>query len=122
MFCNKGVIRNFARVTGKHLCQRLFFNKVEKESLAQVFSCEFREIAKNTSFYRTPPVAASGNVWEGVVTTLEFIQTVIIFVLTLLFHFLKKCIPLVTWLKPLVPNIRSLYPKYHFILSFIVFV
>ena len=75
MFCNKGVIRNFARVTGKHLCQRLFFNKVEKESLAQVFSCEFREIAQNTSFYRTPPVAASGNVWEGVVTTLEFIQT-----------------------------------------------
>ena len=49
-------------------------------------------------------------------------KQVIIFVLTLLFHFLKKCIPLVIWLKPLVPNIRSLYPKYHFILSFIVFV
>ena len=38
----------------------LFFNKVE-ETLAQVFSCEFYEICKNTLFYRTPPVAASPN-------------------------------------------------------------
>ena len=30
-----------------------------KESLAQVFSCEFCEIFKNTFFYRTPLVAAS---------------------------------------------------------------
>ena len=28
MFCKKGVLRNFAKFTGKHLCQRLFFNKV----------------------------------------------------------------------------------------------
>ena len=26
--CKKGVIRNFAKVTGKHLCQSLFLNKV----------------------------------------------------------------------------------------------
>ena len=32
-------------------------NYVKKEALAQVFSCEFCEISKNT-FYRTPPVAA----------------------------------------------------------------
>ena len=69
----KGVLRNFAKCTGKHLCQRLFFNKVtglsplltglsnfiKKEALAQVFSCEFCEIFKNTYFYRTPLVAAS---------------------------------------------------------------
>ena len=30
VFCKKGVLRNFAKFTGKHLCQRLFFNKVEK--------------------------------------------------------------------------------------------
>ena len=30
-----------------------------KETLAQVFSCEFCEISKNTFFYRTPQVAAS---------------------------------------------------------------
>ena len=26
--CKKGVLRNFAKLTGKHLCQSLFFNKV----------------------------------------------------------------------------------------------
>ena len=40
------------------------FNKVElkffkKETVAQVFSCEFCEIFKNTFSYRTTPVAAS---------------------------------------------------------------
>ena len=28
VFCKKGVLRNFAKCTGKHLCQSLFFNKV----------------------------------------------------------------------------------------------
>ena len=28
MFCKKGVLRNFAKFTGKYLCQSLFFNKV----------------------------------------------------------------------------------------------
>ena len=28
MFCKKGVLRNFTKFTGKHLCQSLFFNKV----------------------------------------------------------------------------------------------
>ena len=28
VFCKKGVLRNFAKFTEKHLCQRLFFNKV----------------------------------------------------------------------------------------------
>ena len=28
VFCKKVVLRNFAKVTGKHLCQALFFNKV----------------------------------------------------------------------------------------------
>ena len=67
VFCKKGVLRNFTKFTGKHLCQSLFFNKVagqacnfiKKETLAQVFSCEFCEISKNTFFYRTPLVAAS---------------------------------------------------------------
>ena len=43
----KDVLRNFAKFTGKHLCQSLFF---KKETLAQVFSCEFCEISKNTFF------------------------------------------------------------------------
>ena len=28
VFWEKGVLRNFAEFTGKHLCQSLFFNKV----------------------------------------------------------------------------------------------
>ena len=28
MLCKKGVLRNFTKFTGKHLCQGLFFNKV----------------------------------------------------------------------------------------------
>ena len=67
LFCKKGVFRNFAKLTGKHLCQSLFFNEVvdqacnfiKKETLAQMFSCEFCEISNNTVFYRAPPVAAS---------------------------------------------------------------
>ena len=27
VFCKKGVLRNFAKLTGKHLCQSFFFNK-----------------------------------------------------------------------------------------------
>ena len=66
MFCKKGVLRNVTKFTGKHLCQSLFFNKVaglrpiKTETLAEVFSCEFREISKNAFFYRTRLVAASG--------------------------------------------------------------
>ena len=58
----KGVLRNFAKFTGKHLCQSLSYslcNFIKKETLAQVFSCEFCEIFKNNFFKRTPPVAAS---------------------------------------------------------------
>ena len=71
VFCEKGVVRNFAKFTGKHLCQAFFFNKVAglrpqlatllKESLAHVFSCEFCDISKNTFSYRIPLVATSEN-------------------------------------------------------------
>ena len=37
----------------------LLKNFIKKETLAQVFSCEFCQISKNTFSYRTPPVAAS---------------------------------------------------------------
>ena len=35
-------------------------NFIKRETLAQVFSCEFCEIYKNTFYYRTHLVAASG--------------------------------------------------------------
>ena len=57
VFCKKCALRNFAKFTGKHLCQSLFFNK--KENLAQAFACEFCGISKNTFLHKTPLVAAS---------------------------------------------------------------
>ena len=50
VFCKKVVLRNFAKFTGKHLCQSLFLNKVAGLR---------PEISKKTFFYRTPLVAAS---------------------------------------------------------------
>ena len=47
VFCKKGVLKNLAKFTWKHLCQIL-------------------RIFKNTFSYRTPPVAAFGiNFWLG---------------------------------------------------------
>ena len=60
VFCKKGVLRNFTKFIGKHLCQSLFFNKVAGPRPTEVFSCEFCEISRNTFSHRTPLVAASG--------------------------------------------------------------
>ena len=57
VLCKKDVLINFAKFTGKHLFQSLFFNK--KETLTQVFSFEFCEIFKNTLFKEIPATAAS---------------------------------------------------------------
>ena len=60
-FCKKGALRNFTTFTGKHLCQRLpqGCNFIKKETLTQVFSCQFCEISKNAFLLRTPLVAVS---------------------------------------------------------------
>ena len=73
----KGALRNFTKFTWKHLCQSLFFNKVagsdlwetlaqacnfiKKETLAQVFSCEFCKISKNTFLAEHLWATASSN-------------------------------------------------------------
>ena len=54
----KGVLKNFTIFTGKHMRQSHFFNKVaggtcnfiKKDTLTQVFSCEFCKISKSTFF------------------------------------------------------------------------
>ena len=65
----RGIPRNFAKFTGKHLCQSLFLNKVaglRSETLLKerpwhrCFFSEFCENSKSTLFHRTPLVAASG--------------------------------------------------------------
>ena len=66
MYSVKNVFLEISQNSQENTCASLFFNKVagawnviKKETLAQVFSCEFCEISKNTFSYRTPPVAAS---------------------------------------------------------------
>ena len=54
-FVKKGVLENFAKLTGKHLCQSPFFAWglqlfLKNETLAQTFFCEFCEIFKYTFF------------------------------------------------------------------------
>ena len=67
----EGLLKNFEKFTGKHLCQGLSLNKIagwdaeacnfiKKETLAQVFSCEFCEIYKNTFFTEHLRAIASG--------------------------------------------------------------
>ena len=55
VFCEKGVVRKFTKFTEKHLCQRLFFNKVA--GLKRLWHRFF--VSKNTFLYRTPLVAVS---------------------------------------------------------------
>ena len=57
----KGVLKNFAKFTGKHQRQSLFFNKVagqacnffKKRALAQVISCEFAKVLKTDFLPKT---------------------------------------------------------------------
>ena len=63
VFCKNGVLRNFAKFTGKHLYQSLFFNKVlrpatllKKRLWHRYFSVNFAKLLRTP---RTPLVAAS---------------------------------------------------------------
>ena len=67
VFCKKGVFKNFAKFTGKHLCQSLFFYKVsglrlklfkKRGSGTGVFLWIMQNFYK-LLFYTTPLVAAS---------------------------------------------------------------
>ena len=68
----KGVLRNFAKFTGA-AC-----NFIKKEILAQVFSCEFCEISKNTFFtehvWATASVPAHFFVYRGTYAWSIFIE------------------------------------------------
>ena len=66
----KGVLRYFTKSSQENNCARVPFllklqadkpcNFIKKDTLAQVFFCEFCEISKDTFLHRTPLVAASG--------------------------------------------------------------
>ena len=71
----KGVFKSFTKFIEKHLCQSLFLKKVaglrpttqfKKETLTQVFSCEFCEILKKNffteQFWSTASVCQKSNI------------------------------------------------------------
>ena len=66
-YVRKSVFINFAKSTGKHLCQSLFLNKVaglKRDSNTGV-SCESFELFRNTYVEEHPPTAAS-IYWLGI--------------------------------------------------------
>ena len=58
VFCRKGVLKKFAKFTGKHQHQSLWFlaGFIKKDTPTKAFSCEFCEISKNIFSSKTPPV------------------------------------------------------------------
>ena len=63
----KKVFLEISQKSKENTCARVSFliklqtlgNFIKKETVAQVFFCEFCETSKNTFFHRTPVVAAS---------------------------------------------------------------
>ena len=57
VFCKKGVLRNFAKFAGKHLCQSPFLNKVAGIRPATILKKRFRHRyfpVNFVKFLRTP--------------------------------------------------------------------
>ena len=78
----KKVFLDFSQNSLENICSRVSFliklqAFIKKETLAQVFSCEFYEISKNTFLHTTPLVAASDK--APIVQKLVFIITIITF-------------------------------------------
>ena len=63
VFCKKGVLKNFAKFTGKPLCQSRFFNRVTghfmKKETGTGFFLRILQNFQGRLFYGTPPVATS---------------------------------------------------------------
>ena len=72
MFCKKGVHRNFAKSTGKQLCQSFFFNTVAKRRLWHMcFPVNFVKFVR-AAFYRTTLVDVSVNItWWSIAELVE---------------------------------------------------
>ena len=80
----ENVLLEILQNSQENTCARVSFlikllacNFIKKETLAQVFSCEFWEISKTTFFRRTPPVAASVSrlFLKDFFSKLKFLQT-----------------------------------------------
>ena len=75
----KCFLNNFAKRTGEHLCQILFFNKVT--GLRQFLFCEFCEIFKNICFLEHLQRLGSEDI------TIVFLKWIFALISTLIFFF-----------------------------------
>ena len=53
LFYKKGVYKDFAKFTGKHLCRSIFFNKIEKDTPTHLFSVNLAKFLKTPFFQNT---------------------------------------------------------------------
>ena len=89
VFCKKGFLINFAKFTGKHLCQSLFFNSsvlrlatlLKKSLWHMCFPVNFTKFLRTPFFYRTLPVAASEYYIPVSCSTVLALCTVILYVI-----------------------------------------
>ena len=81
VFCQKSVLRNFTKFTGKHLYQSLFFNKVadlrpatlsKKRPWRRCFPVNFVKFLRTPFFHRTPMVAASEGINKNLLRLYTF--------------------------------------------------
>ena len=81
----KKVFLEISQNSQESACARVSFliklqaSRCKIETLAQVFSCGFCQISKNTFFYRTPPAAAS--YWNKVILNIILQVESLIFIL-----------------------------------------
>ena len=71
VFCQKGVLKNFAKFTGNSPFNNVGLSPptlLKKRPLHRCFPMKFSEIFKNTFFNRTSPVAASEDCKKVVIT------------------------------------------------------
>ena len=61
----KGVLRNFAKLTGKPLCQSLFFNKVAGLRLAEHLQTTASDICCPCHWSLSIPLKISENLFSG---------------------------------------------------------
>ena len=80
VFCKKGVLRSFAKFTGKHLCQSLFFNKVSSLRPTTLF--------KKKLWHRCFPVNSAKFPWTHFI--IEHLWWLLLAVLQLLWNSLKN--------------------------------
>ena len=88
-FCKKGVLRNFAKFTGKHLCQSLIFKKVAdlKPAILLKKSLQQRYFPVNVEKFLRTPFLSKHLQW------LPLNNPIIYFFRNVLAHFQAVCSP-----------------------------